>query len=143
MEKIGVKVKRLHPDAKMPLYGSEQAAGFDLYSVEEKVIPPKSTETIKTGISMEIEPGFCFKFRDRSGFGSRGITHFGGLIDSDYRGEFKIILHNSTSNPYKIEKGDRIIQIVPSPIVKADFQEVDELSETERGDKGFQSSGLK
>ncbi|MFH1425497.1 MAG: dUTP diphosphatase [archaeon] len=141
MQKIKVKIKKIHPDAKMPFYAYEEAAAFDLYSVEEKIIPPEKTEIIRTGLTMEIQPGYCLKFRDRSGLGAKGITHFGGLIDSDYRGEFKIILHNTTSQPYKIEKGDRIIQVLPTQTIKADFEEVQELSETARGESGFHSTG--
>ena len=141
MEKIKVKVKLLHPEAKMPFYGSEFAAGFDLYSVEQAVILPGETKIIKSGVSMEIEPGYCWQFWDRSGLGAKGITKFGGLIDSDYRGEFKIILHNSTKEAYTIEKGDRIIQAVPVPIVKTEFELVEELTETKRGEGGFHSTG--
>jgi len=143
MEKVKVKIKLLHPDAKMPFYGSEGSAGFDLYSVESKTIEPGKTEMIQTGISMEIDPAYCYKFRDRSGLGAKGITHFGGLIDSDYRGEFKIVLSNTTSNPYNIEKGDRIIQVTIAPAIKADFEQVNELSETARGAGGFHSTGKK
>ena len=141
MQKMKVKVKLLHPDAKMPFYGSEYAAGFDLYSIEQAVIQPGETVVVRTGVSMEIEEGYCWQFWDRSGLGAKGITKFGGLIDSDYRGEFKIVLHNSTSLPYAIEKGDRIIQVVPVPIVRTEFEQVDELSETKRGEGGFHSTG--
>src|SRR3989344_493126 len=141
MQKMKVKVKLLHPDAKMPFYGSEYAAGFDLYSIEQAVIQPGETVVVRTGVSMEIEEGYCWQFWDRSGLGAKGITKFGGLIDSDYRGEFKIILNNSSALPYTIEKGDRIIQVVPVPIVRTEFEQVDKLSETKRGEGGFHSTG--
>jgi len=143
MKKEQVKIKLIHPDAKLPFYGTEESAGFDLYSIEEKTIQPRSTEVFQTGLKMECSPGFCFKFRDRSGLAIKGITHFGGLIDSDYRGEFKVVLHNTSSEPYTVEKGDRIIQVVLSPIVQADFQKVEELSNTGRGANGFHSTGKK
>lgn len=141
MRKIKVKIKRLHPEAKVPIYGSEEAAGFDLFAVEDKVLEPNEIAVIKTGICLEIAPGYCWQFWDRSGMATKGIRHFAGLGDSDYRGEFKVVLQNCNKEPYKIEKGDRIVQVVPVPIVRADFEEVSELSETARGEKGFHSTG--
>ncbi|MCX8158815.1 MAG: dUTP diphosphatase, partial [Candidatus Pacearchaeota archaeon] len=96
-----------------------------------------------TGLAIEIPKGYCLKFRDRSGLGAKGIHHFAGLIDSDYRGEIKVVLHNSSLVPYKIEKGDRIIQALLSPVIKANFSVVDELGATARGDGGFHSTGKK
>jgi dUTP pyrophosphatase len=141
--KIPVKVKLLHPEAKIPLYGSEEAAGFDLYSIEEKTISPGERVLISTGISMEYPSGYCCVFRDRSGLAVKGIHHFGGLFDSDYRGEFKVVLFNSGKESYRIEKGDRIIQGVLLPVMKAEFEKVDSLSETKRGASGFHSTGKK
>ena len=143
MQKIKVKVKLLHSDAKIPFYGSEGAAGFDLYSIEDKEINPGETIMVGTGIALEIEEGYCWQFWDRSGLAKKGIHHFGGLGDSDYRGEFKVVLHNAGKEVYKIEKGDRIIQIVPAPIVRAEFEQVEELGETIRGHGGFHSTGKK
>jgi dUTP pyrophosphatase len=141
MQKIKAKIKLLHPDAKMPLYASEQAACFDLYSVEDKIIPAGKNELIAIGISIEIPEGHCIKFWDRSGMGVKGIHHFAGVIDSDYRGELKVILHNSTSQEYKIEKGTRIVQAAILPVMRAEFEKADELSETKRGEGGFHSTG--
>jgi dUTP pyrophosphatase len=143
MQKIKVKVKLLHPEAKMPFYAYDHAAAFDLYSIEERTIEPGKTEMIRTGVSMEVQPGYCYEFRDRSGLAAKGITHFGGLIDADYRGEFRIILYNTSSQPYNIEKGDRIIQILLTEALRADFEKVSELSETQRGEGGFHSTGKK
>ena len=143
MQHINVKVKLLHPEAKMPFYGSEEAAGFDLYTLEEKTINSGETLVVSTGVALEIEKGYCWQFWDRSGMGAKGIACLGGLGDSDYRGEFKVILHNTTKKSYKIEKGDRIIQVVPVPIVKASFEQVDDLSPSKRGEGGFHSTGKK
>ncbi len=143
MPKMKVKFKKLHPDAKTPIHATEHSAGFDLYAVEEKIIEPGKTEMIKTGIALEIENGYGIQFWDRSGLGAKGIHHFAGLLDSDYRGELKVVLHNATKNIYKIEKGDRIIQAVIVPISQAEFEEVSELSETKRGEGGFHSTGKK
>lgn len=141
MEKLKIKVKLLHPDAKIPLHATADAAGFDLYSVEEVILGPGETKIVPTGISMEIPKGHCVQFRDRSGLGAKGIHHFAGLIDSDYRGEFKVVLHNSGKESYKIAKGDRIIQGVLTPVFQADFEKSAELSETARGAGGFHSTG--
>mgnify|MGYP001593385664 CR=1 FL=1 len=141
MIKIKVRVKLIHPDAKMPFYGSEEAAGFDLYSVEDVTIMAGETKIIKTGVSLEIQEGYCFQVWDRSGLGAKGIHRFAGLGDSDYRGEYKIVLHNSTQKDYEIKKGDRIAQIVPVPIVRADFEQTEKLNETSRGEGGFHSTG--
>jgi len=143
MNKSKVKVKLLHPDAKMPIYGSAGAAAFDLYSVEDALLEPGETKIINLGLALEIEPGYCLKFRDRSGLGAKGIHHFAGLIDSDYRGELKVVLHNASKTSYKIEKGDRVIQALIAPVIQADFEKVDELSQTARGDGGFHSTGKK
>ena len=142
MEKIKVKIRLLHPDAKVPYYGSEEAAGFDLFAIEDKVIAPGAREIIGTGISLEVEPGISWQYRDRSGIGSKGVTHFAGLLDSDYRGEFKVILFNSSAEPYEVKKGDRIIQVVPVPIPRVEFEQVEELKETARGENGFGSTDL-
>ncbi len=143
MRHINVKVKLLHPEAKMPFYGSEEAAGFDLYALEEKTINPGETLLVRTGVALEIEKGYCWQFWDRSGMGAKGITCLAGLGDSDYRGEFKVVLHNTTKTSYKVEKGDRIVQVVPVPIVKASFEQVEELSPSKRGEGGFHSTGKK
>lgn len=141
--KIDVKVKLLHEDAKVPFYGSEEAAGFDLYSVEDVYIGAGEKALVSTGVSLEFPKGYGLKFRDRSGLGVKGITHFAGLIDSDYRGELKVILFNSGKEEYKIEKGDRIIQGVLVPVMRAEFEEVEELDDTVRGEGGFHSTGKK
>jgi len=143
MQTIRIKMKKLHADAKMPFYGSAESAGFDLYSVEEVVIQPGQRALIGTGIALEGQEGVAWVFSDRSGLGSKGIHHFGGLIDSDYRGEFKVILFNSTDKEFKIEKGDRLIQVVPTLIARVEFEEALELNETGRGAGAFHSTGRK
>ena len=143
MKKIGVKIKLLHPEAKIPIHGTEESAGFDIYAVEDTILAPGKQTIVSTGIALEIEPGFCLQFWDRGGMGAKGIHHFAGLVDSDFRGEFKVVLFNSSDKEYKIEKGDRIIQAVIVPIVQGDFSVVDSLSETKRGEGRFHSTGKK
>jgi dUTP pyrophosphatase len=141
MEKIGVKINLNHSDAKMPFYGSEEAAGFDLHSVEDRTIKPKETALIGTGVHMELPKGYCVQFWDRSGIGVKGITKFAGVIDSDYRGELKVVLHNTTEESFEVNKGDRIIQGLIVPSFQAEFEKIDKLNESGRGEKGFHSTG--
>jgi len=138
---INIKIKKLHPNAKIPTLGTEHAAGFDIYSIEDVIILPNKTKAISSGISMEIPKGKCCVIWDRSGMGFKGIHRFAGLIDSDYRGEFKIVLHNHTEKSYEIKKGDRIAQALIQDYYKPIFQEVSELSESIRNEKRFGSTG--
>jgi len=141
MNKIKVRVKKLHVNAKIPIHASEEAAGFDFYSIEDLEIQPGEIKMVRTGLSFEIPEGYCYQIWDRSGLGVKGIHHFAGLIDSDYRGEIKIVLFNSTKNAYKIAKGDRIAQGIFLPYFQGDFVVVDELAESKRGQGGFHSTG--
>ena len=138
---IKIKIKKIHPNAIIPTYGSEHAAGFDLCSIEDYELEPGETHAISTGISMEIPEGKCVLFWDRSGMGFKGIHRFGGVIDSDYRGEFKIILCNHTKEPYSIKKGDRIVQALIQDHYQAEFEEYKDLTDTQRGEGRFGSTG--
>ncbi len=140
---IKVKIKKLVPDAKIPSCGSLHSAGFDLYSIEDYELQAGETHALGTGISMEIPEGKACFFWDRSGMGFKGIHRFAGLVDSDYRGEFKVILNNSTKLPFKITKGDRIAQGVIQDYFRPEFIEVDDLTDTQRGAGGFGSTGMK
>jgi len=139
IKRVPVKIKRLHPDAKIPVYGTEHAAGFDIYSIEDYELQPGETHAIRTGIALEIPKGKCLQIWDRSGMGVKAIHRFAGLGDSDYRNEYRIVLFNSTKNIYKILKGDKITQAIIVDYYKAEFEEVNELSDTKRGD-GLQHS---
>ena len=141
IQEVKVKVKKMHPDAKIPIYGSEHAAGFDIYSIEDYEFLPGEVHAISTGIALEIPEGKACFIWDRSGMGFKGMHRFAGLLDSDYRGEYKIILCNHTKNSFKINKGDRICQGVIQDYYRAEFEEALELSETKRGDGRFGSTG--
>ncbi|PIN89483.1 dUTP diphosphatase [Candidatus Pacearchaeota archaeon CG10_big_fil_rev_8_21_14_0_10_34_76] len=143
MDKIEVKIKKLHEDAKIPIHKTEHAAGFDIYSLEDSNLAPGETKKISTGIAFEIPIGFYVRIEDRSGLAINGIHKVAGIVDSDYRGEVCIVLHNSSQEVYKIEKHDRIAQGIITPVSQANFQEVQELSQTERGEGGFHSTGKK
>ena len=141
VNKIPVKIKKLYSDAKLPFYSTEYAAGFDLYSIIDYELKSGETKTIPTGITIEIPEGKVCLIWDRSGLGSKGIHRFAGVIDSDYRGEIKIVLHNHTNQPFEIKKGDRIAQAIIQDYYRAEFELIDNLSETQRGELGFGSSG--
>ena len=138
---IKIKVKKLDKEAKIPTLGTNHAAGFDIYSIEETELQPGETKAVSSGISVEIPEGKVLLFWDRSGMGFKGIHRFAGVIDSDYRGELKIILFNSTKNIYKIQKYDRICQGIVQDYYSPEFIEADELTDTLRGSNGLGSTG--
>jgi dUTP pyrophosphatase len=161
-----LKFKQLSPDAILPTRANEGDAGVDIYALEDVTIPPTKITEIKvqtddsgfvrgadylakigqakisTGIAVEIPYGFYGKVSSRSGLAFKsGIFSFDGTVDSGYRSEIGILLFNTTDKPYQVKKGDRIAQllIIPCSILEPVF--ADELSDTERGDKGYGSSG--
>lgn len=139
-----VKVKRLHPDAVMPTAMTNGSAGFDLSSTVDININAGNTEVIPTGIALEIPEGFEGQVRSRSSFARIGVMVANGVgtIDSDYRGEIGVILHNAGKWDKIIRVGDRIAQLVISPVQTVDFEEVSELTTTQRGAGGYGSTGV-
>lgn len=141
-----IRVKRLKEKAIMPTYGSAEAAGADLYAcVEEPVtIHPGESVFIPTGLAMEIPKGCAGLIYARSGLAcKRGLAPANkvGVVDSDYRGEFMIVLHNHSTVPQVIDHGERIAQLVITPVFTPGFAEVNDLTETERSGGGFGSTG--
>lgn len=141
-------MKKLSPDAVLPSYGSDFAAGADLRACTKEpiTIEPHDTKMIGTGLAMEIPEGYMGLIFARSGIASkRGLAPANkvGVVDSDYRGEFMVALHNHSSEPQSIESGERIAQLVIVPYMSAAFEEAEELSETVRADGGFGSTGKK
>ena len=142
---LNLRIKKINDNATIPTYGSAAAAGADLYSCEEEIIiQPGETRLIHTGIVMEIPDGYVGLIYARSGIATkRGLAPANkvGVIDSDYRGEIMVALHNHSNSAAKIEAKERIAQIVITPYLAVNFAEVDELDETERGAGGFGSTG--
>ena len=143
---ISVKIKKIRPGAVTPVYGSEFAAGADLYACLEAdaAIAPHETLMIPTGICMEIPAGYAGFVHARSSVASkRGLAPANkvGVIDCDYRGELIVALHNHSDEPQTVGKNERIAQLVIAPYIKADVEETDELTDTERGAGGFGSTG--
>jgi dUTP pyrophosphatase len=143
---IDIRLKRLaHGEGlPAPAYASEGAAGLDVVAAESLKLPPGGRHAVSTGFAIAIPQGFEVQVRPRSGLALKhGITCLNtpGTIDSDYRGEVKVILANLGSEPFEVVRGERIAQLVPAPVLKARFTEVDELDETARGGGGFGSTG--
>ena len=143
-----IAVKKVMPNGKLPTYGSEYSAGADLYALLEEpcVIAPGETVLLHTGIAMEIPEGYGGFIYARSGLGvKKGLAPANkvGVIDSDYRGEIRVALHNHGSQPQTVENGERVAQLVIAPFLKAQFEECENLEGTERGDGGFGSTGRK
>lgn len=144
MEKI--KVKKLKEKAILPTYGSLEAAGADLYACldEDIVIGPGESVFVPTGLAMEIPQGYAGLIYARSGLAcKRGLAPANkvGVVDSDYRGEFVVVLHNHGDMPQQIAHGERIAQLVITPVFTPGFTEVAELSDTDRSAGGFGSTG--
>jgi len=133
-------------DLPLPEYATRGSAGLDLRSAEDVVLEPGSFRAISTGLFLEIPPGFEGQIRPRSGLALRhGVTVLNapGTVDSDYRGEVKVLLVNLGKAPFEVRRGDRIAQLVISPCVQVDLAEVEELSSTGRSEGGFGSTGTR
>ena len=146
--KTNVNIKKLNKNAVIPTYGSESAAGADLYACldNDVTIAPGETVFINTGLSMEIPEGYAGLVYARSGLsckqGLAPANKIGG-IDPDYRGEIMVALYNHSNEAKTVASGDRIAQLVITPFITAAFTEVSSLKETIRGDGGFGSTGSK
>jgi dUTP pyrophosphatase len=143
---IEIKLTRLPHGEGLPLpkYATEHAAGLDITSAEELVLDPGERHAVATGFAIEIPHRYEVQVRPRSGLAIKhGVTCLNtpGTIDSDYRGEVKVILVNLGTEPFAIARGERIAQLVPAPVLRAHFAEVQELAETARGAGGFGSTG--
>ena len=142
-----VEVKKLNKNAKLPTYGTEFSAGADIYALNDGdslTIAPGETKMISTGLAFAIPEGLVGLIFARSSLGAkRGLAPANkvGVIDSDYRGEVHVALHNHSLIPQTVENGERIAQMLLVPYYTADFSETDELGETSRGEGGFGSTG--
>jgi dUTP pyrophosphatase len=141
-----VQFKKLHPEAQLPTYGTEEAAGADVRAVKDIVLMPGASGLIPTGLGCVIPPGWEIQARPRSGLAFKHavtVLNSPGTIDSDYAGELGILLINHGNEPFVIAPGDRIAQIVLAPVWQADFEWTDASRDTERGAGGFGSTGTK
>ena len=145
MKELGILIKRLHEDARLPQFAHVTDAGADLYSIEDKVLQPGERALIGTGIALAIPEGYGAFVHPRSGLAVKhgiSMVNTPGTIDAGYRGELKIILINhDTKDPFTVAKGDRIAQLVIQKVEHPAFVEADELPTADRGEKGFGSTG--
>lgn len=144
---IEVKVKKLHPDAIVPNYMTEHAAGMDLCTVVDTpvVLEPGERTLLATGLAMEIPPGFEGQVRPRSGLALKqgiSLVNSPGTIDADYRGEIGIIIINHGKEPVEFRQGDRVAQLIIAPVTRAALVVVDELNNTDRSSGGFGHTGV-
>lgn len=136
-----LKVKRIHEGAKLPVYGLKGDAGMDIFSSMDCVLKEGKVQSISTGIMVAIPKGYVGLIWDKSGISLKGVHRLAGVIDSGYRGEVKVVLVNLGKEPFVIEKGMKIAQLLLQPVVEARIVEETELEETPRGKGGFGSTG--
>lgn len=141
-----VKIKQTHTSSKIPTYGTDGAACFDLYAIDDHEISPAGgSKAIPTGLCFEVPQGHVMMVYSRSGHGFKNgvrLANATGVIDSDYRGEVMVKLTNDGNSWFDIKSGDRIAQAMIIPVQQVEFDVVDELSDTERGTGGFGSTGV-
>lgn len=139
-----LKVKKLHPNAKLPTYATDGSAAFDIYALESAIVGD-AVVPIRTGLAFEIPPGWVLKLYSRSGHAAKYSTRLAncvGIVDSDYRGEvFGLLICDEPEGDLFVKPEDRIMQGLLEPVHRVSFQEVDELSETARGTGGLGSTG--
>jgi len=134
-------VKKISETAEVPTKGHANDAGWDLYADEDVTLWPEETKLVSTGIAMALPEHYVGLIWDRSSMGVKGIHRHAGVIDCNYRGEVKVCLHNTTSEMYKIKRGDRIAQLLIQEIPNFKLNEVKELDSTDRDSGGFGSTG--
>ena len=143
---VKVLIKKLHPAVKLPIYKTDGASGMDLMAFIKKtlIVKPKTSSLVPTGLSVAFEKNYEIQIRPRSGLAIKNnisVLNAPGTIDSDYRGEIKVIIFNHGDNEFIINNEDRIAQMILTPIVKMNLEETNNLPETIRGEGGFGSTG--
>ncbi len=134
-------IKKLNSDAKIPTRAHKEDAGVDMYAYGIHTVAPHTTVAIPTGVACEIAEGYVGLIWDKSSIGSKGIKTLGGVIDAGYRGEVKILVHNLSEVPYIFEHGHKVAQILIQKVELCEVEEVETLSDSVRGEKGFGSTG--
>ncbi len=138
-----IKIKKISEDAIIPKYAKENDAGMDLFSIEELIIKPGERKGVGTGISISLPKGYVSLIWDKSGVAlNSGIKTMAGVLDADYRGEYRVVLLNVSDQNFEIKKGQKIAQVLIQKIEHPEIEVVEELSETSRGEGGFGSTGL-
>ena len=142
---MDIKIKKLHSSAQEPTYGTDGAACFDLYSVSDTVVHARDSNVVRTGLVFEIPEGYVMRIYSRSGQAFKHevrLSNCVGVIDSDFRGEVMVKLANDSNYvALNVKTGDRIAQAEITPVIRVGFKEVEEVSDTKRGEAGFGSTG--
>jgi len=137
-----LKVKRIHPEAKLPVYGHPGDAGLDLFSVADRDLAPGEVFAVPTGIQIAVPAGHVGLVWDKSGISLKGVHRLAGVIDAGYRGEVQVVLINLGGAPFALRRGMKIAQLLVQPVNAVDVVESDSLDDTSRGQGGFGSTGL-
>lgn len=138
-----IKIKKLKENAKLPKYHHAGDVGMDLYAMEHIIVKPMEHVRIYHGFSMEFEVGYAAIVKDKSSISKAGLHTMGGVFDAGYRGEYNTHLVNLSDKPYTIEEGDKVSQLIIYPVAIAELEEVEELSDSDRGEGAFGSTGRK
>ena len=137
-----LKVKKIHPGAKLPVYGHPGDAGFDLFACVDLVLGPGEVNAVPTGLKMAIPRGHVGLIWDKSGISLKGVHKLAGVVDAGYRGEVQVVMINLGREAYKIKAGMKIAQMLVQPVHEVAIREADDLDDTSRGEGGFGSTGL-
>lgn len=140
---LTIKIKRLHPEAKLPSYAHPGDVGLDLYSLEQVTIKPGEHHRFYNGFALEFPIGYGGIVKDKGSIAKAGLHTMGGVFDAGFRGEYNVHLVNLGAEPYTVEKGDKVAQLVLLPVEIAKIEEVQELSDSSRGTGQFGSTGKK
>jgi dUTP pyrophosphatase len=139
---MDLKVKRIHPEAKLPVYGHPGDAGLDLFSVVDRDIAPGEVFAVPTGIQVAVPAGHVGLVWDKSGLSLKGVHRLAGVVDAGYRGEVQVVMINLGRAPFAIKTGMKIAQMLVQPVAAVSVVEAESLDDTPRGEGGFGSTGL-
>jgi dUTP pyrophosphatase len=139
---MDLRVKRIHPEARLPVYGHLGDAGLDLFSVLDRELAPGEVFAVPTGIQVAVPAGHVGLVWDKSGISLKGVHRLAGVIDAGYRGEVQVVMINLGAEPFAVKKGMKIAQMLVQPVVPVKVVESDSLDDTSRGEGGFGSTGL-
>jgi len=137
-----LRVKRIHPEAKLPVYGHPGDAGLDLFSVVDRELAPGEVFAVPTGIQVAVPAGHVGLVWDKSGISLKSVHRLAGVVDSGYRGEVQVVMINLGAVPFAVRKGMKIAQMLVQPVAAVEVVESDSLDGTSRGEGGFGSTGL-
>lgn len=141
MARIKIRVKKIDPAARLPRYQHPGDAGLDLFAGVEATLAPGEVKAIPTGICLAIPEGYVGLIWDKSGLSLAGVHRLAGVVDAGYRGEVRVVMANLSGQPFTVQKGMKIAQMLIQPVESVEIIEVEELDETSRGEGGFGSTG--